>query len=69
MSCQTCPHRSSCANMKPPCYIPNEPNIPIKPYGLIEPIYPYPWITSTPENTYYWWMTPVSGNTGDVIIQ
>lgn len=69
MCCQTCPHRFSCANMKPPCYVPSYPSVPIqpytpiypvpfvsKPYGLIEPIYPYPnyYTTSTPTAYYYW---------------
>ncbi len=39
-----------------------------KPYGLIEPIYPYVTIPFDHDSTYYWWMTPVE-NTGDVIIQ
>ena len=76
MCCQTCPLLKSCINTKPPaaievpsCYIPNEPNIPIKPWfpvhpytptsipgQLIEPIYPYPnyYTTSTPVIPYYW---------------
>ena len=31
MCCQTCPYRSSCANAKPPCYVPTSPYIP-QPY-------------------------------------
>lgn len=46
MCCQTCPYRMSCANTQPTCYVP-------KPYGLIQPNYPYPWITSDPGAGYY----------------
>lgn len=57
MYCQTCSYRFSCANAKPSCYVPGPP------------IYPQPWITPNPTTPYYWWMTPVAGSTGDVIIQ
>lgn len=63
MCCQTCINRDSCGDVKSPCYVPSEPNILIKPYGLIEPNYPYPnyYTTSTPVIPYYWGrIVPVS---------
>ncbi len=54
MCCQNCPHRS----------VPNDPNIPIKPWIP----YPHSYTTSTPTIPYYWGqIIPVSEE--DVIIQ
>lgn len=56
MNCCNCPYRSSCANAKPPCYVP----APYYPYVPYVPVYPFPYMP-----TYDPWYWHTTGGTSD----